>query len=681
MDKSLLSEIEAKMNQLVDQLNQWNYEYYALDKPSVSDAIYDATINELKALEKAYPQFIRKDSPTLRVGGYVLDKFEKIKHKTPMMSLDNVFSKEQLEKFIQTIYKTINTTECTFVVEPKIDGLSISVNYEDNKLKYAATRGDGVVGEDVTTNVMTIKDIPQFIKGEQKEIEVRGEVYLAIKDFEALNEKQPDNKKFANPRNAAAGSLRNLDSSITASRNLKSFLYFLPNAKAMGITTQWDSIQWLRSHGFQVAQEITKVNSIDEVWNQIEKLTMMRHELAYDIDGVVIKVNEYKYYEELGITSKFPKWAIAYKFPPTIAMTKLLSITPTVGRTGKITYVANLETVNLDGSNVSNASLHNRDFIANKDIRVNDYVNIFKAGDVIPYVDGVVKERRTDACVPYTPITHCPACGSLLVDEDIDQFCVNKNCKEKILRNIEYFVSREIMNIDGVSIAIIAKLYDLGLIHGIEDLYTIKDKKEAIFAADINIKDKAFNNIVNAIENSKNNSLERIIASFAIKGVGINIATILAKKYKHIDNLIKAPLEELNSLSIIGEKISKNIYDYFKDPQSLQLIDYFKSIGMNMNYISKGSSDEFKIYNEVAALPKNAIYHNKTFVITGTFSQPRPEIKLILEECYGAKVNSSVTKNVDYLLAGQAGGSKLEKATALGIEIINDEFWNKPSDD
>ncbi len=310
MSMDAMDDIKKKIDALVDQLNKWNYEYYALDKPSVSDAIYDATMNELKALEKAYPQFMRKDSPTMRVGGYVLDKFEKIKHKTPMMSLDNVFNKEQLTKFIETIYKTINTTDCSFVVEPKIDGLSISVNYENNKFKYAATRGDGVEGEDVSTNVLTIKDIPQYIKGEIPHIEVRGEVYLAIKDFEELNAHQPDNKKFANPRNAAAGSLRQLDSAITAKRNLKSFLYFLPNAKEMGITNQWDSIQWLKTHGFQVANEITKVNSIEEVWNQIEKLTMMRHELDYDIDGVVIKVNEYKYYEELGFTSILPDAAV-----------------------------------------------------------------------------------------------------------------------------------------------------------------------------------------------------------------------------------------------------------------------------------------------------------------------------------------------------------------------------------
>ncbi len=672
-------EIKQKIDKLVEQLNQWNYEYYALDKPSVLDSVYDATMNELKALEKQYPQFIRKDSPTIRVGGYVLDKFEKIKHHTPMMSLDNVFSKEQLEKFIQTIYKTINTTNISFVVEPKIDGLSISVNYKDNKLEYAATRGDGVIGEDVTTNVMTIKDIPPYIKSDTPLVEVRGEVYLAIADFNELNAKQPENKKFSNCRNAAAGSLRNLDSSITASRNLKSFLYFLPNAKEMGIKTQWESIQWLKEHGFQVASEIIKVNTVEEVWQQIENLTMKRHELPYDIDGVVIKVNEYEYYEELGITSKFPKWAIAYKFPPTIAMTKLLDIVPTVGRTGKITYVASLETVNLDGSNVSSASLHNQDFIANKDIRINDYVNIFKAGDVIPYVDGVVKERRTDECLIYQPITTCPSCGSILCNdiEDVDQYCMNKNCKEKILRNIEYFASREVMNIDGVSISILSKLYDNGIIQNITDLYFLKDKKQAVFDANINIKEKSFKNIISAIENSKSNSLERIIASFAIRGVGINIATILAKKYKHIDNLINASLEELSSLNIIGEKISQNIFNYFHNEENLALINTFKEIGINMEYISKGSSESFNKYNEIAKLPENQKYHNKTFVITGSFSITRPEIKLILEECYGAKVNTSVTKNVNYLLAGESGGSKLEKANDLGISIVTQEFWNK----
>ena len=676
------SEIKNKIDQLVETLKKWNYEYYALDNPSVSDAIYDATINELKELEKQYPQYIRKDSPTIRVGGYVLDKFEKIKHISPMMSLDNVFNKDELEKFINTIYKSINTTACSFVVEPKIDGLSISIVYENNELKYCATRGDGIIGEDVTTNVLTIKDVPQYIKNQDTTtniIEVRGEVYLANEDFKKLNDSQPDNKKFANPRNAAAGSLRNLDSSITANRNLKTFLYFLPNAKQMGINSQYESIEWLKKHNFQVSNEISIAKNIDEIWQKITELTAKRNDLDYEIDGVVVKVNEYKYYEELGLTSKFPKWAIAYKFPPTVAMTKLLSITPTVGRTGKITYVANLQTVNLDGSNVSNASLHNRDFILQKDIRINDYINIYKAGDVIPYVDSVVKERRNNECIKYEPIKYCPSCNSLLVDSNdgVDQFCVNENCREKIIRNIEYFVSRDIMNIDGVSISIIAKLYEKNIIKNIIDLYHLKNKKDEIFNAEINIKEKSFNNIVNAIESSKSNSLERIIASFAIKGVGINIATILAKKYKNIDALINASLQELEKLSIIGKKISQNIYDFFHDNKNIELIEEYKRVGINMTYISKGNSEQFNVYNEVAKLAENLKYHNKTFVITGSFDQPRAEIKLILEECYGAKVNGTITKNVDYLIAGSSAGSKLDKANSLGIAIINEPFWLK----
>lgn len=674
-------DIKKRINELVETLNKWNYEYYALDNPSVSDAVYDATLQELKTLEKNYPKYIRKDSPTIRVGGYVLDKFEKIKHMTPMMSLDNVFNKEQLEKYINTIYKTIGTDECSFVVEPKIDGLSISIVYENNKIKYCATRGDGIEGEDVTTNVLTIKDVPEFIKGKDNSqiIEVRGEIYLPINEFNKINESQPDNKKFANPRNAAAGSLRNLDSSITASRNLNTFLYFLPNAKELGIKSQYESINWLKSHGFKVSDEITIANNIEEIWNKIEELTTKRNSLAYEIDGVVIKVNEYKYYEELGYTSKFPKWAIAYKFPPTIAMTKLLSITPTVGRTGKITYVANLETVNLDGSNVSNASLHNKNFIKEKDIRINDYINIYKAGDVIPYVDSVVKDRRNDNCLVYSPITHCPSCNSLLVnsEDDIDQFCLNISCKDKIVRNIEYFVSRDVMNIDGVSLSIISKLYDNNLISSIIDLYYLYQKKDDVFKANINIKEKSFSKIIEAIEKSKQNSLERLIASFAIKGVGINIATILAKKYKNIDNLINAPLNELLDLNIIGEKIANNIYDFFHNDENLRLIDRYKEIGLNMQYISKGDSEEFVIYNEIASLYENSKFHNKTFVITGSFNQPRNYIKLILEECYGAKVVGTVTKNVDYLIAGQSGGSKLDKANSLGIEIISDAFWLK----
>lgn len=674
-----LEKIKAEIDVLIEKINQWNYEYYALDLPSVDDALYDKTINELKKLEQKYPSLKRKDSPTSRVGGFILDKFEKIKHYQQMLSLDNIFNKEELEKFVNTIYNSIGNNKCTFVVEPKIDGLSISIVYENSKIKYCATRGDGEVGEDVTTNVLTIKDIPQYIKNYNNEtIEVRGEIYLANDDFLKLNLSQPDNKKFANPRNAAAGSLRNLDSSIAASRNLKSFLYYLPNATKMGIKTHYESIVWLKENNFQVANQIYVCNNTNEIWTKITELSSKRNTLGYEIDGVVIKVNEYKFYEELGVTSKFPKWSIAYKFPPTIVSTQLLGITTTVGRTGKITYVANLDTVNLDGSNISSASLHNKDFITNKDIRIYDYVNIYKAGDVIPYVDNVLLNKRLDNSKKYIPITNCPSCGSNLIDSDdgVDQFCINDNCDEKNIRNIEYFCSRDIMNVEGVSISIISKLYENNIIKNNLDLYFLKNKKEEIFSADINIKEKSFSNITNSIENSKNNSLERVIASFAIKGVGINIATVLSKKYKNIDNLIKASIDELNKLNIIGEKISNNIYDFFNKENNLIIIEQMKKVGINMNYMSKTNTTEFQKYSLISSSIENQKYHNKNYVITGSFSQPRSQIKLILEECYTSKVSGTITKNTDFLISGLNGGSKITKASDLNVTIIENEFWN-----
>ena len=670
-----MDKIKERIEELTKQIEQWNYEYYALDNPSVSDAIYDQAMQELIKLEKQYPQFKNSNSPTARVGGYVLDKFSKIKHLRPMLSLDNIFDKEGLVHFCSTINKVVNE-DFNYVVEPKIDGLSISIIYENCKLKYACTRGDGEYGEDVTNNVLTIKEIPLYINQKYKDylVEVRGEVYMSIDTLNRLNE--TNNKKFANCRNAAAGALRNLDSSITRKRNLQAFFYYVFIDK-LEISSHYESINWLKENNFPVAKEIIVANDEQAIWERIEEFSIIRDRLNYETDGIVIKVNQKKYYEEIGYTSKFPKWAIAYKFPAQVLSTKLLSITPTVGRTGKITYVANLEPIKLDGSIICAASLHNKEFILEKDIRINDYVNIFKAGDVIPYVSGVVFEKRTNNSIKYEPITHCPCCNSVLVDSEdkIDQFCLNKNCKERIIKHIEYFCSRDIMNIEGVSLSIVAKLYDNQIIKSIIDLYELKNKKQEVFLANINIKEKSFNNIVNAIEKSKQNSLERLIASFAIKGVGITISKILAKKYKNIDNLISASLEDLLSINIIGDKIATSIYNFFKDQDNIHYINLLKQHGLCMEYISSTNADDYQKYLACAQKQVNAKYHNKNFVITGTFSQPREIIKNILEEFYQAKVSNAVTKKTTYLLAGENGGSKLEKANSLGIEIINIEFW------
>ncbi len=670
-----MEKIKLKIKELCEKLEKWNYEYYALDNPSVSDAIYDQTMQELIRLEKTYPNLKLSDSPSNRVGGVVLDKFNKIKHKKPMLSLDNIFDREGLAKFCENINE-VSKQQNSYVVEPKIDGLSISIIYENCRLKIACTRGDGEYGEDVTKNILTINEIPLYINEKYKNdnIEVRGEVYMSIKTLAELNE--ISEKKFANCRNAAAGALRNLDSSITRSRNLQAFFYFVyinGNLHA----THHESLNWLKENNFKVAEAIKLAQNEQEVWSAIEKLQKERQQLPYEMDGVVIKVNERKYYEDIGSTNKFPKWAIAYKFPATIVSTKLLSIKATVGRTGKITYVANLEPIQIDGSLVSNASLHNLDFILKKDIRINDYVYIFKAGEIIPYVDNVVIEKRTKECISYQGITLCPSCNEPLSfnEEEVDQYCLNNNCKEKSIRNIEYFCSRDVMNIEGVSLSIIRKLFDHQIIKSAIDLFYLKDKKQQVFDANINIKEKSFSNIIKSINASKSNSLERLITSFAIKGVGITIATILAKKYKTLNNLKAATLSDLLNLNIIGEKIANNIYEFFKSKNNIDLIDEYKSIGINFDYISKGDSQEFAIYNQFASLNENQMYHNKTFVITGSFEQTREEIKLILEECYGAKVVNVITKNVDYLIAGKNTGSKLDKAIKLKIPIIEKEFW------
>lgn len=670
-----MENIKIKIKELCEKLEKWNYEYYALDNPSVSDAIYDQTMQELIKLENEFPEYKLSDSPSNRVGGVVLDKFNKIKHSKPMLSLDNIFDKKGLEKFCENINE-ISNHQNSYVVEPKIDGLSISIIYENCRLKMACTRGDGEYGEDVTKNVLTISEIPLYINEKYKHdnIEVRGEVYMSIDTLNELNE--VSEKRFANCRNAAAGALRNLDSSITKSRNLQAFFYFVYINGNLH-ETHYESLNWLKENNFKVAEIIKLVKNEQEVWSTIEKLQKQREQLPYETDGAVIKVNERKYYEDIGSTNKFPKWAIAYKFPATIACTKLLSIKPTVGRTGKITYVANLEPIKIDGSLVSNASLHNLDFILKKDIRINDYVYVFKAGEIIPYVDNVVIEKRTNNCISYQGITLCPSCNQSLSfnEEEVDQYCLNKNCKEKNIRNIEYFCSRDVMNIEGVSLSIIRKLFDNNIIKSSVDLYYLKDKKQEVFDADINIKEKAFKNIIDSINTSKNNSLERLITSFAIKGVGITIATILAKKYKTLNNLKLATLTDLLNLNIIGEKTANNIYNFFRLKDNLDLISKYENIGINFNYISKGDAQEFAIYNNFASLNENQKYHNKTFVITGSFEQTREEIKLILEECYGAKVVNTITKNVDYLIVGKNGGSKLTKAINLKIPLIEKEFW------
>lgn len=669
-------EIEIKIKNLIDKLNQWNHEYYALASPSVPDSVFDATMKQLIELEKTYPQFKTSSSPSLRVGGYVSDKFNKIKHKIPMLSLANAFDNYEINKFCNDVYKEADS-EINFVVEPKIDGLSISLIYENSKLIKAITRGDGAVGEDVTSNVLTIKNIPLYISDQYKDmqLEIRGEIYISIDDFNHLNKDLT--KPFSNPRNAAAGSIRNLDSTITASRNLKSFFYYIPNAKEIGLQTQYECIEWLKKNKFSVSPLIKCVPDFEGIIDQIEYITTIRNQLPYEIDGIVIKLNQIKYYDNLGSTSKFPKWAIAYKFPANIVSTKLLSIETTVGRTGKIGYIAHIEPIQLDGSIIRAATLHNYDFIKNKNIKINSYIKLYKAGDVIPYVLDVDNEKSIDEMFEFPIPTNCPSCESKLFSSEqlVDQFCQNPQCCEKILRQIEYFVSRDIMNIEGISYSVIDKLYKIKVIKNEWDLFELKNHYDEIIAADINIKDKSFDNFIKSINKAKKNSLERIIAALTIKGVGFNTAKLLAKKYKTIDNLLNVSYQNLIENHVVGDKTATELVTFLNSPKTIALINRIKSLGINTTYLSERIENKDHML-EVAQKPENLKYHNAVFVITGSFSIQRNIIVTILEDIYNCKITNTVTKKTNFILLGTDAGSKEQKARELKISIVSNEFWN-----
>lgn len=669
-----LEKIKKEIEELREKIELWNYQYYILDEPSVSDAIYDRELQRLINLESQYPEFKSPNSPTNKVGGFVSDKFNKIKHITPMMSLSNAYNNEDLLKFDSDISKEIHTKEISYVIEPKIDGLSISLVYENSKLVRAITRGDGKIGEDVTQNIWNINNIPHFIdkKYSNLTIEIRGEVYMDKDDFIELNKRnhQQGLKLFANPRNAAAGSLRNLDTNISKDRNLKVLFYYIPNFKELGINSHYDAIQWLISNHFPVSNHIYLVNNIKNVINKIEDFTNQRDSLEYQIDGIVVKVNDYSYYEDIGYTSKFPKWAIAYKFPAEIGITQVQDIVADVGRTGKITYVAKLNPISLDGSIISNVTLNNAEYITKKDIRIYDWVYIYKAGDVIPYLDFVDLNRRPENTKVFKEILTCPSCGYKLIkiNNEVDQRCINPNCEEQIIKQIDYYCSRDCMNIVGVSYKIIKKLYQNNIIHSIADLYTLEDKFEQISSLDLLIKQKSFNNMINSINQSKSNSLEKLLCSLGIRHLGKTTAKKIAQKFLTIDKIINANLEDFLEINDVGDVLANEIVSFFNNQKNIELINTLKHHNINMHYINVINPKLYNLENE---------YLGKTFVITGTFSIPREQIKEILENAYQARVVNTISKKVDYLLCGKDAGSKLTKAKELGINVIENEFWKK----
>lgn len=641
-------------------LNQYNYEYYVNDNPAVSDAEYDSLMEELKILEHKRPELRDKLSPTSRVGGGVLDSFKKVTHKKYMLSISDVFNEDELYDFDSTIRKITGLKEVEYMCEVKIDGLACSIIYKDGKLDIASTRGDGYIGEDVTNNALTIKTIPYEIK-DKREIEVRGEVYMPKVSFEALNEerKKTGEPLFANARNAAAGSLRQLDSKVTAKRKLDAFWYYVPDALSLGFTKHSEALNYIESLGFRTNPERRLVKGIDNVISYMHEYHEKRPTLPYDIDGLVIKVNDMTLYDLIGYTMKTPKWEIAYKFPPEEQITQLLGIEISVGRTGRVAPTAILAPVRVAGSLISRATLNNEDFINSKDIRIGDYVSLHKAGDVIPEVEKVILERRGKDVEPYTFPATCPYCHQELKKIQGQTFCVNDTCPSRNINKLIFFVSDQAMDIKGLGEKLVESLFNEGLVRRTPDFYTLKDHKEDLMMMD-GIGEKTVNSLFDAIEGSKKNDLYMLICGLAIPLVGKKTAIVLADHFQSLDKLVSASEEELASLPDVGEITAKKIRDYFTDEEHLADIEKFKEYGLNI-YILHPKKE----------VPDN-FFKGKKFVLTGTLSITREEMTKRLESL-GAISSSAVSKATSFVLAGEAAGSKLTKAQKLGITIYDEK--------
>lgn len=660
-----MNNIDAKkrIEELVKIINEADYNYHTLDNPTITDQEYDKYIRELFDLESEYPEYILENSPTHRVGGKVLDEFSKVTHKIPMMSLSNVFNESEIRAFDERIRKEGYNPE--YVCELKIDGLSVSLTYEHGSLVSASTRGDGVVGEDITNNVRTIKTVPLKIN-KDIDIEVRGEIYMSKKVLEAINRNRKENNLplLQNARNAAAGSIRQLDSKVAASRKLDTFIYHLPNPLDYGINTHYEALLYMKTLGFKTNPNNRIVNNINEVIEFINYATKNRDNLPYDIDGVVIKVNDINMQKHLGFTAKYPKWATAYKFPPTQVFTKLTDIIFTVGRTGQVTPNAVLEPVLIQGSTVRKATLHNEAYVIDHDIKIGDIVEVIKAGDVIPAVLGPVKERRTGTEKDFEMIKKCPICDSFLIknEGEADYFCKNEHCPARNIESLIHFVSRDAMNIDGLGESIIEDLYNLKYIKTVSDIYLLDKYKKDIMELE-GYGEKSVTNMLNAIEESKNNSLEKLLFGLGIRQVGAKTAKILASRYITMDNLINTTKEELSNIHDIGNIIADSIINYFNDSKNISEINKLKELGINMKYLGSLNSKQ------------NDLITGKTFVITGTLSKDRNEIKELLES-FGGNVSGSVSKKTDVVIKGDNPGSKYDKAVSLGITIWGESELN-----
>ncbi|VTX83631.1 DNA ligase [Gemella haemolysans] len=653
-----MKQVQEEISKLVSLLNKYSYDYYVEDNPQISDTEYDTLYKQLEKLEEKYPEFILENSPTQRVGDKILDEFEKITHKVPMLSLSNTFSTEDLKDFDARVSKLVPSQDVEYICELKIDGLAISIKYENGKLVSAATRGDGSVGEDVTENIKTIFSIPKVLK-DNRTFEVRGEVYLPRKSFELLNAERESNNEvlFANPRNAAAGSLRQLDSKITAKRRLSAFIYSIVGDD--NIVSQENALNIAKEYDLPVNPNFKLCKNIDDVIEYINYWTEHKKDLPYDIDGIVIKVNSYDTQEKVGYTQKSPRWATAYKFPEEELATKLLGVELSVGRTGIITPVAILDPIVISGSTVSKASLHNKDIIDELDIHIGDMVVVKKAGEIIPKVVRVIKELRFSDSDKYIMPEVCPSCGQQTFTKPNDPFtrCKNPDCPDQNIRRIIHFASRDALNIEGLGDKVVTTLYEKGIIAHTIDLFSLE--REKLVSLD-RMGEKSVDNLLNAIENSKKSSLDKVIFALGILNVGKKAGKILAEKYLNLSNLMNATLDELVNLDDVGQITAESILDYLSDENNIKFINDLIKVGMNPQY-------------EIQEVNADNIFSGKTVVLTGKLVElTRNEAKEYLEK-YGAKVTGSVTSKTDLVIAGEKAGSKLAKAEQLGIRVINEE--------
>ena len=643
-------------------LKRYSYEYYTLDKPTVPDSEYDQLFRELEGLEKKHPEMDDPDSVTKRVGFEILSEFKKITHERPMLSLGDVFSYDELRDWSKKITDVYGPVE--YCAEYKIDGLAMSLIYEDGRFLQAVTRGDGITGEDVTSNVRTIQTIPMSIPYRQR-YDIRGEVYMPKTSFNRVNRERVANgeEEFANPRNAAAGSIRQLDSRICASRGLDGFWYHVPDD--VNSDTHYGSLEYARKLGFIVNENTKLFSDIEEVIGYIEETAKIRHDLPYEIDGMVIKVNSYDLQRKLGFTSRIPKWAIAYKFPAEEVRTVVEDIFITVGRTGKCTPNAKLRPVKVAGTTVGFATLHNEDNIRDKDIRIGDTVIVRKAGDIIPEVVRSIKENRDGSQIPFIFPEICPVCGGRLYrfEDEAAHYCVNSECKARLVYSIAHFTERNAMNIDGLGEKRVEAFLNEGLLNSFEDIYKLHNRRDEILQME-KFGTKSYDNLIEAIENSKKNSLERLINGLGIRQVGEKAAKVLAAYFKDMDRFRNASVEELSGIRDIGPVTAEYIREFFNEPSNMEMIDQLKILGVNMDYIDNTVSTE-------------SVFKDKTVVLTGTLERYSRNEATALLESLGARVSGSVSGKTDYVIYGSEAGSKLEKAGKLGVTTLSEEEFEK----